>query len=120
MRSSSPSRSHAGKGSASRNGFSSERARRSGYRRRFALIYGTLALLGGIAIGAFVVLLGGPDVVPTPKWSSWEPSGSSDAKVLQIADHVARPRDDLTCCNRRSQRLAPNHATLPAGRAQFA
>jgi hypothetical protein len=67
-----------------------ERARRNGYRRRFALIYGALALLGGIAIGAFVVILQDGDVVPTPKWSAWKPSGSSDAEVLQIADHVAK------------------------------
>jgi hypothetical protein len=68
----------------------SERARRSGYRRRFVLIYGALALIGGIAIGALVVLLGRPDAVPNPAWSSWEPTGSSDAKVKQIADHVAK------------------------------
>jgi hypothetical protein len=67
-----------------------ERARRSGYRRRFALIYGALALIGGIAIGAFAVLLASPDAVPTPSWSSWEPTGSSNARVKQIADHVAK------------------------------
>jgi hypothetical protein len=67
-----------------------ERARRSGYRRRFGLIYGALALIGGIAIGALVVLLGRPAAVPTPSWSSWEPTGSSNARVKQIADHVAK------------------------------
>jgi len=67
-----------------------ERARRSGYRRRFGLIYGALALIGGIAIGALVVLLGRPDVVPTPAWSAWEPNGSSNARIKQIADHVAK------------------------------
>ncbi len=67
-----------------------ERARRSAYRRRFALIYGALALIGGIAIGAFAVLLARPDAVPTPSWSSWEPTGSSNARVKQIADHVAK------------------------------
>jgi hypothetical protein len=68
----------------------SERARRSGYRRRFALIYAALALIGGIAIGALIVLLERPDAVPSPAWSSWEPTGSSDARVKQIADHVAK------------------------------
>ena len=68
----------------------SERARRAGYRRRFALVYGALALIGGIAIGALIVLLTRPDAVPTPAWSAWEPSGSSNAQVKQIADHVAK------------------------------
>ncbi|HEU5009828.1 MAG TPA: hypothetical protein VFT33_03925 [Gaiellaceae bacterium] len=68
----------------------SERARRAGYRRRFAVIYGSLALIGGIAIGALLVLISRPDAVPNPAWSSWEPTGSSNAQVLQIADHVAK------------------------------
>jgi hypothetical protein len=68
----------------------SERARKSGYRRRFAIIYGALALIGGIALGALIVLLTRPDAVPNPSWSSWEPTGSSNARVKQIADHVAK------------------------------
>jgi hypothetical protein len=68
----------------------SERARKSGYRRRFGIIYGALALIGGIALGALIVLLTRPDAVPNPSWSSWEPTGSSNARVKQIADHVAK------------------------------
>jgi hypothetical protein len=68
----------------------SERARRTGYRRRFGFIYGALALVGGIALGALIVLLTRPDAVPNPAWSSWEPNGSSNAQVKQIADHVAK------------------------------
>ena len=68
----------------------SERARKSGYRRRFVIVYGALALIGGIALGALIVLLTRPDAVPNPSWSSWEPSGSSNARVKQIADHVAK------------------------------
>ena len=68
----------------------SERARRTGYRRRFGIVYGTLALIGGIAIGALIVLLTRPDAVPNPAWSNWEPTGSSNARVKQIADHVAK------------------------------
>ena len=68
----------------------SERARRTGYRRRFAIVYGSLALIGGIAIGALIVLLTRPDAVPNPAWSNWEPTGSSNARVKQIADHVAK------------------------------
>lgn len=67
-----------------------ERARRAGYRKRFAFVYGALALVAGIGIGALVVLLTRPDVVPNPAWSSWKPTGSADARVKQIADHVAR------------------------------
>ncbi|HEY1318370.1 MAG TPA: hypothetical protein VGF10_14190 [Gaiella sp.] len=67
-----------------------ERARKTGYRRRFAYIYGALALIGGIALGALIVLLTRPDAVPNPSWSSWEPDGSSSARVKQIADHVAK------------------------------
>ena len=68
----------------------SERARKSGYRRRFVMVYGALALIGGIALGALIVLLTRPDAVPNPSWSSWEPTGSSNAQVKQIADHVAK------------------------------
>jgi hypothetical protein len=68
----------------------SERARKSGYRRRFAIVYGALALIGGIAIGALIVLATRPDAVPNPSWSAWEPDGSSNARVKQIADHVAK------------------------------
>lgn len=68
----------------------SEHARRTGYRRRFVFIYGGLALIGGIALGALIVLLTRPDAVPNPAWSSWEPNGSSSARVKQIADHVAK------------------------------
>jgi hypothetical protein len=68
----------------------SERARKSGYRRRFGIIYGALALIGGIALGALIVLLTRPDAVPNPSWSSWVPTGSSNARVKQIADHVAK------------------------------
>ncbi len=67
-----------------------EQARRSGYRRRFAIVYGALALIGGIAIGALIVLATRPDAVPNPSWSTWEPDGSSNARVKQIADHVAK------------------------------
>ena len=55
----------------------SERARRTGYRRRFAYIYGAMALIGGIALGALVVLLTRPDAVPNPAWSSWPRSAAT-------------------------------------------
>jgi hypothetical protein len=68
----------------------SERARRSGYRSRFALVYIFLAAVVGVGVGAFVVLIGRPEAVPPPKWSSWQPTGSADARLKQIADHVSR------------------------------
>lgn len=67
-----------------------ERARLSGYRRRFAYIYLALALVAGVGIGALIVLVSRPDAAPDPVWSAWEPNGSETARVRQIADHVAK------------------------------
>jgi hypothetical protein len=67
-----------------------ERARSAGYRSRFALIYVCLALVAGVGVGAFVVILTRPDPAPTPSWSAWVPSGSETAQVRQIADQVAK------------------------------
>ena len=67
-----------------------ERARLSGYKRRFALIYLTLALIAGVGLGALIVLVSRPESGPPPVWSAWEPNGSETARVRQIADHVAK------------------------------
>ncbi len=64
--------------------------RRGTYRRRFVIFNVLLAVAAGVGIGALVVLLTRPDAVPNPAWSSWEPTGSSSARVKQIADHVAK------------------------------
>jgi hypothetical protein len=66
-----------------------ERARLSGYRRRFGVIYLVLALFAGAGVGALIVLLAQPEAAPTAAWSAWEPSGSETARVRQIADHVS-------------------------------
>ena len=67
------------------------RARLGGaYRRRFAVVYLGLALIAGVALGAFIVLVSRPDAAPDPVWSAWEPDGSETARVRQIADHVAK------------------------------
>ena len=68
----------------------SERARHSAYRSRFALLYVVLAIVVGGAVGAFIVVASKPEATPAPKWSDWQPQGSSDAKLKQIADHVSR------------------------------
>jgi hypothetical protein len=67
-----------------------ERARLSGYRRRFAMVYVALALIAGVGLGALIVLVSRPDSGPAPVWSAWEPDGSETARVRQIADHVAK------------------------------
>jgi hypothetical protein len=69
-----------------------ERARLSGYRRRFAIIYLGLALAAGVGLGALIVVLTDSDesthVLP-PAWSSFEPNGSTNARAGAIAAHVS-------------------------------
>jgi hypothetical protein len=67
----------------------SERSRRGGYRYRFAAIYFALAAVVGAAVGASIVLIS-RDTPPPTKWSTFEPDGSSIARIRQVADHVAR------------------------------
>ncbi len=68
----------------------SDRARSAAYRSRFVLVYVMLALVAGIGVGAFVVVSTRPEPAPPPKWSAWQPSGSSMAQAKQIADRVAK------------------------------
>jgi hypothetical protein len=65
-----------------------ERARRGSYQRRFAAVYLALAVIAGAAIGAFVVLLARPDPAPTPRWSTFEPEGSTSARLHQIVNTI--------------------------------
>ena len=67
-----------------------ERPRRPAYRKRFALVYVALAVVAGAAAGSLIVLLGRPDAAPAAKWSAWEPSGSREARALQIADRIPK------------------------------
>ena len=67
-----------------------ERARRSAYRSRFAAVYVALAAVVGVAVGSFIVLAGREDPPPAPRWSQWEPTGSGDARLKQIADRISR------------------------------
>jgi hypothetical protein len=76
--------------SGTQEGKRDDRARRSGYRSRFALVYVALAVIAGGAVGALVVLLDQPDEAPAAKWSAWEPDGSRSAQALQIADRIPK------------------------------
>src|SRR5262245_11844014 len=68
-----------------------ERARRTAYRGRFAVLYVILAAIAGAAIGTTVVLIGQGSPAPAPPWSDWQPEGSAQRRVAQIANHVASP-----------------------------
>ena len=69
-----------------------ERARLSGYKRRFAIIYLGLALAAGVGLGALIVVLsdedGSTQVVPK-SWSEFHPGGSPNARAGEIAAHVS-------------------------------
>ena len=68
-----------------------ERARLTGYKRRFAIIYLGLALAAGVGLGALIVVLSDSDestqVLPKA-WSEFHPDGSPNARANQIASHV--------------------------------
>jgi hypothetical protein len=68
-----------------------ERARRTAYRGRFAVLYVILAAIAGAAIGTTIILVGRGSPAPAPPWSDWQPEGSGERRIAQIADHVARP-----------------------------
>ena len=65
-----------------------ERARRAAYRSRFALLYVLLAIVAGGALGALVVLVSRGSPSPAAAWSSFQPTGTNDQKVAQIAANV--------------------------------
>jgi hypothetical protein len=69
-----------------------ERARLSGYKRRFAIIYLGLALAAGVALGALIVVAsdddGSTQAVQTAG-SEFHPNGSPNARVSEIAARVA-------------------------------
>jgi hypothetical protein len=67
-----------------------DRARRTAYRSRFAAVYIALAAVVGIAVGSFIVLAGRDSPPPAPPWSSWQPTGSTSARLNQIAYRVSR------------------------------
>lgn len=67
-----------------------DRARRSSYRSRFGVVYFLLALVAGVAVGGFFVLLSKPDPAPPAPWSpNFVPEGSEAAKAKQIAARIS-------------------------------
>jgi len=67
----------------------SERARRSSYRLRFAIVYALLAAGLGLAIGVFTVLTTQSEPADPVRWSAWRPDGRENQYPDAIAEHVA-------------------------------
>jgi hypothetical protein len=70
-----------------------ERARLSGYRRRFGIVYVVLALVTGVAVGALIVeaLRDPAPTETTPKGATqFRPSEPGELGAMQIADAVQR------------------------------
>lgn len=68
-----------------------DRARRLAYRGRFTLLYFLLAVVAGAGVGTLVVLLERGSPAPAPPWSEWQPTGSPERRVAQIADRIPDP-----------------------------
>lgn len=66
-----------------------DQARRNGYRHRFGVVYVALALIAGVAVGGFLVLLSKPDPAPPSPWSRFVPEGSEAAEAKQIAARIS-------------------------------
>lgn len=59
------------------------------HRVRFALAYLGLAVIAGIAVGAWILLADEDNRAAHAKWSTWEPEGADSGRPKQIADYVA-------------------------------
>lgn len=70
-----------------------ERARLSGYRKRFGLVYVALALVTGIAVGALIVVAlrtDTPAQTAAPKTARFSPTEPGELGAMQIAELVQR------------------------------
>lgn len=69
-----------------------ERARLSGYKRRFAGVYLALALVAGMGLGALVVLaaFGGDDAKPAPRANAIQPAEEGELGAIALAEAVQR------------------------------
>lgn len=64
--------------------------RQRSYGGRFALAYGLLGIVAGIALTALVITSQLSSPAPPAQWSAWQPQpGSTTAVATEIADHVA-------------------------------
>jgi hypothetical protein len=86
-----PPASAVGTGPVARSESRADRARRVAYRSRFAIFYVALAIVAGAGVGALLVLVGRGSPAPAPAWSAWEPTGSTERRSAQIAEHVSDP-----------------------------
>lgn len=60
------------------------------YGGRFAIAYGILGIVAGIALTAVIATSQLQQPAPPPQWSAWQPAGGSPAEVAnQIAERVA-------------------------------
>ena len=86
-----PTTSAVGAGPLARPESRADRARRLAYRSRFAAFYVALAIVAGAGVGTLLVLVGRGSPAPAAAWSAWEPTGSTERRSAQIADHVSDP-----------------------------
>lgn len=68
----------------------SEKARRSGYRGRFVLVYFGLAIVVGVAIGAIVVVLGSPETHEAKPAQVFSPSITGEIGAIELATNIQR------------------------------
>lgn len=83
-----------------------ERARRTSYRRRFAILYAILGVLLVAALAAFAVLVVRDAPAEAGGWSEWQPEGNALERMQQIADRI--PKAYVT----------PEHGALNIARAR--
>jgi hypothetical protein len=58
--------------------------------KKFSLVYFGLAVLVGVAIGSFVMLVERPAPLPPPPWSTWQPTAADKVmRAQEIGQHVA-------------------------------
>jgi len=57
---------------------------------RFRVVYAVLSLVVGAAVGGLIVLSGHAGSSGGPRWSAWEPNGSSAEQTQDIAAFVSR------------------------------
>jgi hypothetical protein len=67
-----------------------DKARRSGYRGRFVLVYFGLAIVVGVAIGALVVVLASPEKHDAKPAQIYTPSIRGEVGAIELANNVQR------------------------------